>query len=70
VNLQAAQEALNQFRALCIGSSEAFAQFRTRFLLLAHESHLRPEDYRDKLWNKLWNKITFALGTAFAAIKA
>jgi hypothetical protein len=43
------QEARNQFRALCMGSSEAFAQFRTRFLLLAHESHLRPKDYREKL---------------------
>jgi hypothetical protein len=59
------QEAKNQFRALYIGSSEAFAQFRTCFLLLAHESHLRPEDYREELWDK----ITSALGTAIAAIE-
>jgi hypothetical protein len=48
-----------------MGSSEAFAQFQTRFLLLAHESHLRPKDYREKLWDK----ITPALGTAIAAIE-
>jgi hypothetical protein len=57
---------ITTLRALRMGSSEAFAQFRNRFLLLAHESHLRPEDYRDKLWNK----ITLALGTAFAAVEA
>jgi hypothetical protein len=66
VNLQALQVAQNQFRALCIGNSEAFAQFRTCFLLLAHKSHLRPKDYRDKLWHK----ITLALGTAIAAVEA
>jgi hypothetical protein len=66
VNPQALREARNQFRALRMGSSEAFAQFRTRFLLLAHESHLRHEDYRDELWNK----ITPALGTAIAAVEA
>ena len=66
VNPQALREAQNQFRALRMGNSEAFAQFRTRFLLLAHESHLRPEDYRDELWHK----ITPALGTAIAAIEA
>jgi hypothetical protein len=66
VNPQALQVAQNQFRALCIGNSEAFAQFRTRFLLLAHESHLRPKDYRDKLWHK----ITPAFGTAIAAVEA
>ena len=49
-----------------MGSSEAFAQFRTRFLLLAHESHLRLEDYR----NELWYKITLALRTAVAAVRA
>jgi hypothetical protein len=59
------REARNQFRALCIGSSEAFAQFRTRFLLLAHKSHLRPKDYCEELWDK----ITPALGTAIAAIE-
>jgi hypothetical protein len=59
------QEARNQFRALCIGSSEAFAQFRTRFLLLAHKSYLRPKDYR----KELWDKITPALDTAIAAIE-
>jgi hypothetical protein len=48
-----------------MGSSEAFAQFRTRFLLLAHESHLRPKDYREELWDK----ITPALSTAIAAIE-
>jgi hypothetical protein len=48
-----------------MGSSKAFAQFRTRFLLLAHESHLRPKDYREELWDK----ITSALGTAIAAIE-
>jgi hypothetical protein len=48
-----------------MGSSEAFAQFRTCFLLLAHESYLRPEDYR----KELWNKITPALDTAIAAIE-
>jgi hypothetical protein len=62
VNPQALREAQNQFRALRIGNSEAFAQFRTRFLLLAHESHLRPKDYRDKLWHK----ITPALSTVIA----
>jgi hypothetical protein len=66
VNPQALQVAQNQFRALCIGNSEAFAQFRTRFLLLAHKSYLRPKDYRDKLWHK----ITLALGTAIAAVEA
>jgi hypothetical protein len=66
VNPQALQVAQNQFRALRISNSEAFAQFRTCFLLLAHESHLRPKDYRDKLWHK----ITPALGTAIAAVKA
>jgi hypothetical protein len=49
VNLQALQVAQNQFRALCISNSEAFAQFRTRFLLLAHKSHLCPKDYCNKL---------------------
>jgi hypothetical protein len=48
-----------------MGSSEAFAQFRTCFLLLAHESYLCPEDYREKLWDK----ITLVLGTAIAAIE-
>jgi hypothetical protein len=43
------REARNQFRAFCIGSSEAFAQFRTCFLFLAHESHLRPKDYCEEL---------------------
>ena len=66
VNPQALEEAQNQFRALHIGSSEAFAQFRTRFLLLAHESHLRLKDYR----NELWYKITLALRTAVAAVRA
>jgi hypothetical protein len=66
VNPQALREAQNQFRALRMGHSETFAQFRTRFLLLAHESHLRLEDYRDELWNK----ITPALGTAIAAVEA
>jgi hypothetical protein len=66
VNPQALQVAQNQFRALRIGNSEAFAQFRTRFLLLAHESHLRPKDY----YNKLWHKITPALSTAIAAVEA
>jgi hypothetical protein len=66
VNPQALQVAQNQFRALRIGNSEAFAQFRTRFLLLAHKSHLRPKDY----CNKLWHKITLALGTAIAAVEA
>jgi hypothetical protein len=66
VNPQALQVAQNQFRALRISNSEAFAQFRTRFLLLAHESYLCPEDYRDKLWHK----ITLALSTAIAAVKA
>jgi hypothetical protein len=66
VNPQALRVAQNQFRALRMGNSEAFAQFRTRFLLLAHESHLRPEDYRDELWHK----ITPALGTAIAAVEA
>jgi hypothetical protein len=64
-NPYALQEARNQFRALCIGSSEAFAQFRTCFLLLAHESYLRPKDYCEELWDK----ITPALGTAIAAIE-
>ncbi len=49
-----------------MGSIESFAQFRTRFLLLAHESHLRPDDYR----NELWYKITPALGAAVAAVQA
>jgi hypothetical protein len=66
VNPQALRVAQSQFRALRISNSEAFAQFRTRFLLLAHESHLRPKDYRDKLWHK----ITLVLGTAIAAVKA
>jgi hypothetical protein len=66
VNPQALRVAQNQFRALCISNSEAFAQFRTRFLLLAHKSHLRPEDYRDELWHK----ITPALGTAIAVVEA
>jgi hypothetical protein len=59
------QEARNQFQALCIGSSEAFAQFRTRFLLLAYKSYLRPKDYREELWDK----ITAVLSTAIAAIE-
>ena len=66
VNPQALREAQNQFQALCISASKAFAQFRTRFLLLAHESHLRPEDYQ----NELWHKITPALGTAVAVVEA
>jgi hypothetical protein len=66
VNPQALRVAQNQFRALRISNSEAFAQFRTRFLLLAHKSHLHPEDYRDKLWHK----ITPALGTAIATVEA
>jgi hypothetical protein len=66
VNPQALRVAQNQFRALYIGNSEAFAQFRTCFLLLAHKSYLRPEDYRDELWHK----ITPALGTAIAIVKA
>jgi hypothetical protein len=49
MNPQASREAQNQFRALCIGNSETFALFQTCFLLLAHESHLRPEDYCDEL---------------------
>ena len=48
-NPQAVREAQNQFRALRMGATESFAQFRTRFLLLAHESNLRPDDYQDKL---------------------
>jgi hypothetical protein len=59
------QEARNQFRALCMGSSEAFAQFWTRFLLLAHESYLCLKDYCEELWDK----ITLALGTAIAVIE-
>ena len=66
VNPQALQEAQNQFRALHIGSTEPFAQFWTRFLLLAHESHLRPKDYRDELWHK----ITPALRTAVTTVEA
>ena len=66
VNPQAVREAQNEFRALRMNSTEAFSQFRTRFLLLAHESHVRPEDYRDELWNK----ITPALGIAVAAVEA
>jgi hypothetical protein len=66
VNPQALRVAQNQFRALCIGNSEAFAQFQTRFLLLAHESHLRLKDNRDELWHK----ITLALSTAIAAVEA
>ena len=66
VNPQALREAQHQFRALRMSSTEPFAQFRTRFLLLAHESHVRPEDYRDELWYK----ITPALGTAVAAVQA
>jgi hypothetical protein len=65
-NPRAAQEARNQFRALRMSRTETFAQFRTRFLLLAHESHLRPEDYREELWHK----ITPALTTAIIAIEA
>jgi hypothetical protein len=65
-NPRAAQEARNQFRALRMSRTETFAQFRTRFLLLAHESHLRPEDYRDELWHK----ITPALTTAIIAVEA
>ena len=49
VNPQAVREAQYQFRKLRISESEAFTQFRTRFLLLAHESQLRPEDFREKL---------------------
>ena len=66
VNPQALREAQNQFRALRMSSTEPFAQFRTRFLLLAHESHVRPEDYRDELWYK----ITPALGTIVAVVQA
>jgi hypothetical protein len=66
VNPQALQVAQNQFRALRISNSEAFAQFRTCFLLLAHKSHLRPKDYYDKLWHK----ITPALNTIIAVVKA
>ena len=49
-----------------MGNTESFAQFRTQFLLLAQESHLRPEDYRDELWDK----VTPALQTALVAIEA
>jgi hypothetical protein len=66
VNPQALRVAQNQFRAFCMGNSEAFAQFRTCFLLLAHKSHLRLKDYRDELWHK----IILALGTAIAVVKA
>lgn len=66
VNPQAKREAQNLFRVLSMGNSEAFAQFRTRFLLLAHQSHLRAEDYRDELWHK----ITPTLATAVAAVEA
>ena len=65
-NPQAVREAQNQFRALRMGATESFAQFRTRFLLLAHESNLRPDDYRDELWYK----ITPALGSAIVAVQA
>jgi hypothetical protein len=49
VNPQASQEAQNQFQALYMSNSEAFALFWTCFLLLAHKSHLHPEDYQDEL---------------------
>ena len=65
-NPQAVREAQNQFRALRMGATESFAQFRTRFLLLAHESNLRPDDYRDELWYK----ITPTLGSAIVAVEA
>jgi hypothetical protein len=35
-------------------------------LLLAHKSHLRPDDYR----NKLWYKITPTLGSAIVTVEA
>jgi hypothetical protein len=66
MNPQALREAQNQFRALRISNIESFAQFRTRFLLLAHESHLRPNDYR----NELWYKITPTLGSTIVAVEA
>jgi hypothetical protein len=59
-------KAKNRFRVLQMGSTESFPQFRTRFLLLAHESHLRPEDYRDELWHR----ITPTLGLAVAALES
>jgi hypothetical protein len=48
-----------------MGSSEAFAQFQTCFLLLAHKSYLRPKDYR----KELWDKITPVLNTVIAVIE-
>jgi len=66
VNPQAKREAQNLFCTLRMSNAKAFTQFRTRFLLLAHQSHLRAEDYCDKLWHK----ITPALGTAVAAVEA
>jgi hypothetical protein len=64
-NPQASKEAQDLFRELRMTSSETFAQFRTRFLLLAHESHLRPEEYR----TELWYKISPALQTASLAVE-
>jgi hypothetical protein len=65
-NPQATKEAQKLFRKLIMSNTESFAQFRTQFLLLAQESHLRPEDYRDELWDK----ITPTLQTALVAIEA
>ena len=49
-----------------MSNTELFAQFRTRFLLLAHESPLRLEDYREELWYK----TTLELRAAIAAVQA
>lgn len=65
VNPQALKEAKKQFRTLAMLPTEEFVQFRTRFLLLAHEAQLSIEQYRDELWEK----ITPTLGIAAAAIE-
>ena len=64
-NPQASWEAQKRFRALQMSNTESFVQFRTRFLLLAHEAHVRPEDYR----NELWHKVTPSLGLVVAALE-
>jgi hypothetical protein len=65
-NPQATKEAQKLFRKLTMSNTESFAQFRTQFLLLAQESHLRPEDYRDELLDK----VTPTLQAALVAIEA
>jgi hypothetical protein len=60
-NPEALRIAKNSFRALQMLSSETFAEFRTRFLLLAQESQLPTKFYREELFQKITPELGYQI---------